>query len=327
MFSSLATLVLALVGSVQATANQTTKWERRVYTTNTLKGFKKDFPSLWPPGYGGESARERVVLDVGANNGDLYTLLAFKKGHTVFSFEPSPMVGLLFRDVMKNNQVDTAFVNLRPANETELSVQRTVTIPYGNKSIQPKVFFIPIGLSSQSGLASLHQSPCADLAKCGKVNRLVSENRKGSVQVPIFRLDDVILPINKRKIWFMKIDVEGHELEVLQGARTLLKEVHIPYIAVEFSSNGRKDIDWGVSLLDELYNQGYVCHHLRGFGKCHDASFRSPSLKCNYPFSLSEEVEAPTFEEYTEVFEIRPGKEKKRRAMADLMCAHRSVMS
>lgn len=316
-----------VVGSATANDNETTTWEKRIYTTNHLKGFKKDFPSLWPPGLGGKNALNRVVLDVGSNNGDPYTLLGFKRGHTVFSFEPSPMVGLLFRDAMKKKNVDTAIVKLRNNNDTKVYTRSTVKIPIGNESIKPKVYLIPIALSNQTGVARFHQSPCADLSKCGKVNKLVSYDKKGSVQVSTFRLDDVTLPVEKSKIWFMKIDVEGHELEVLQGARSLLNEVHIPYIAVEFSSNGKKGIEWGVSLLEELHGHGYVCHHLRGFGKCHDASYRSPSLKCNYPFSVTEKNEAPTFEEYTEVFEIRPGKEQKKRAMADLMCAHRSAMS
>lgn len=324
-------VLLGLVfGSAIANESETTAWEKRIYTTNLLKGFKKDSPSLWPPGFGGKTAVNRVILDIGANNGDHYTLLGFKKGHTVLSFEPSPMVGHLFREVMKKNKVDTAFVKLRNRNnnDTKAYTRKTVAIPFGNKSIQTKVYLIPMALSNQTGFASLHESPCSDLSKCGKVNRLVSDDKNGSiVQVSTFRLDDVTLPVEKSKIWFMKIDVEGHELQVLQGARNLMKQVHIPYIAVEFSSNGRKGIEWGVSLLDELHEQGYVCHHLRGFGKCHDVSYRSPSLKCNYPFSLTEKSEAPTFEEYTQVFEIRPGNEKKKRAMADLMCAHRSAMS
>lgn len=328
MLSSVAHVLLALgtLAFSVVSGKQARHWGRRVYSTDILDGFAKGKPSLWPPGHGGEGAAERIILDVGANNGDQYTLHGFQKGHMVFSFEPSPMLGSLFRDVMKKHKVDTAFVKMRIANDTKKYSRRTVTIPYGNKAIKPKVYYIPVALSNQTGAASLHQSPCADLSKCGKSNRLVMDHKKGSVRVPVFRFDDVILPVDKKNIWFMKIDVEGHELQVLQGARDLLKNVQVPYIALEMSSNGRKGIDWGVGLLDELHYQGYVCHHLRGFGRCHDSTLKSPSLKCNYPFSLTNKKNAPTFEEYVEVFQVKNGHEKKKRALADLMCVHKRIL-
>lgn len=319
-------LALVVVCCSVGEGKETREWGRRVYSTDILAGFEKGKLSLWPPGFGDKNAAEKIVVDIGANNGDQYSLHAFQKGHMVFSFEPSPMLARLFRDVMKKNQIDTAFVKMRSGNDSNKYMRRTVTIPYGNESVKPKVYYIPVALSNETGSGSLHQSPCYDLSKCGKSNRLVRAHEKGSVRVPTFRFDDVMLPIDKKKIWFMKMDVQGHEREVLQGARDLLENVRVPYVAVGISSMGRKGIDWGVGMLDELYEKGYVCHHLRGFGRCHDEVYRSPSLKCNYPFSLTNKRTAPTFEEYVKVFEIQEGQEKRKRASADVMCVHQRLL-
>eukprot|EP00177_Eucheuma_denticulatum_P007766 GFKZ01014126.1.p1 GENE.GFKZ01014126.1~~GFKZ01014126.1.p1 ORF type:complete len:384 (-),score=42.07 GFKZ01014126.1:184-1335(-) len=299
--------------------------QKRVYTTNALAGFKKDKPSLWPPGFGGRGADGRYILDVGANNGDSYTLEGFKKGHNVFSFEPSPRVTSLFRQVMKKNHVDVALIKLQEGHQKGGFKAKKLTIPFGNRMVNPKVYLLPLALSNGTGEGRFHESPCPNLAKCGKLNHLARGYNRHDVKVQKFRLDDITLPVNARKIWFMKIDVEGHELEVLKGARKTIRASRMPYISLEFSSNGRKGTKWGVELLEELNGLGYVCYHLRGFGKCHDASFRSPSMKCNYPFPTSDVSAAPSFEEYTEVFEVLPGRQKRRRPMSDLMCAHSSV--
>lgn len=295
--------------------------EKRVYTTNSLSGFKKDTPALFPPGYGGKNASTRVILDIGANNGDDYTLRGYQAGHTVVAFEASPSVSLLFQRTMISNKIDTTL--LHPSNKKltlESTIKRFSDI---NKNItQNQVFLFPVGLSSKTSVSKFHQSPCTDINKCGKVNHLIDNNGNGQgIDVEVYKLDEVSLPVRRENIWFMKVDVEGYENEVLRGARQLIADAKIPYIGIEFAAQGRKGKSWGVSLLNTLHNYGYTCYHLRGFGSCHDKNLKSPSLKCNYPFSTDNKAQAPTFEQYSAVFEMGDKNEKLKPKMADLMCA------
>lgn len=305
---------------------------RRVYTTNMLPGFKQDQPSLFPPGYGDAKASARVILDIGANSGEEYTLRGYKHGHTVLSFEPSPMVVGLFKRTMISSHVSLSVVNVRNEGISPIAGSdplvhtahriRVFVPPHKATDDAPHVYLFPFAVSNSSRVVSFHESSCKRNAKCGKVNHVTEDDRarKGNLQVQSYRLDDLILPVDSHKIWFMKIDVEGHEIQVLQGARQLINEAKVEYIGFEFSANRRPGIDWGVGLLQELYVQGYSCFHLRGFGKCHNNRLKSPSLKCNYPFSMKDETLAPTFEQYTKVFEMKKGRKNVKPRMSDLMC-------
>lgn len=306
---------------------------RRIYTTNMLPGFKQNNPCVYPPGFGVD-AINRVIIDVGANVGQAYTFPAYRRGHTVLSFEASPMVAELFKQYMEVNNVSLSVGEVRAEDDapiadgdspgqTETEIRRKVVIPSRDENDDAQhVFLFPCALSNVSEVIRFHQSPCRPGLRCGTGNHVLEgeQAKKKGLQVQSFRLDDLILPVDARQIWFLKIDVEGFESRVLQGARNLIKESKVDYIAIEFSANHRYGIDWGIELFQELYGQGYVCFHLRGFGQCHDENIKSPSLKCNYPFSTTNESLAPTFEEYSKVYELKKGKEKERPPLSDLMC-------
>lgn len=329
--------------------------ERRVYSTNLLPGCKKDSPSLLPPGFGGKDAANKTILDVGSHIGDDYTIRGVSVGHTVIAFEPSPAVVDNFKKYMIQKGMPLSVVNLDHAVATaahargrlardaidgmvvRVLIPRTSRLSgngggnaMGNGGIdmsQARVFLMPFALSNETGLTKFFESGCK-MPHCGKVNRIPMQDADsvtGNIVVPKYKLDDLILPTDTRKIWFLKVDVEGHELEVLQGARDLIRRSGLEYIVLEFSPNGQPGVKWGVTLLNELFEQGFTCFHMRGFGKCHDDTLRSPSLKCNFPFNLNNATLAPTFEEYAKVFEIKEENGRKKPHMADLMCKRRKM--
>lgn len=332
---------------------------RRVYTTNALPEFQKDHPALFPAEYLLDTVnKNRTVLDVGANNGDGYTLTAARAGHTVLAFEPSVTLREPFKQIMLRNRVPLSLVHV-PAfhdpskpmvNSTMTSslletlfqrgqgqqqpsagaIQNThdtvrVIIPRDGGTPHPRVYLLPFALANQNGVTSFYEAGCKgkDITKCGKTNRFAEVGGlRGNTRVQMYRLDDLVLPVEESSVWFMKIDVEGYELDVIKGARQFLRKGHVKYIAVEFSPNGKKGLRWGTELLEELFQLGFSCYHLRGFGTCTDGKKKPATLGCNYPFSLSDYSKAPNFKQYAKVFEMND-KSKDKARMADLMCKRR----
>jgi len=68
------------------------------------------------------------------------------------------------------------------------------------------------------------------------VNDLKSEGMVEIVNVPVIKLDDYII---QGEVGFIKIDVEGHEENVLQGALNIFKRFH-PNILVEIEERHNK---------------------------------------------------------------------------------------
>ena len=69
-----------------------------------------------------------------------------------------------------------------------------------------------------------------------KENDLTSEGSVEIVDVPVIKLDDYIF---QEEVGFIKIDVEGHEENVLQGALSMLKKFH-PNILIEIEERHNK---------------------------------------------------------------------------------------
>lgn len=146
-----------------------------------------------------------TIFDVGANIG-LYTILLneiFTKNAKIYSFEPSKKT---FNTLSANTNLikDRNIFNLGFGNAN------TVLTLYSNKE--------------ESGLASLYE------------RRLDHFNIKMDVseEIEIRTIDSFCLENNISKINFLKIDVEGHELDVLNGASELIKNNKIDFIQFEF---------------------------------------------------------------------------------------------
>lgn len=128
-------------------------------------------------------SRCRVAIDIGANNG-LYSYYLARHSDAIKAFEPQPLLCDM----------------LRAWNH-------------------PKVETFNVGLSDKSGTMTLHvpkDSMGKGLAPLASFRKLPNSIE---YQVPVRRLDDY----NFKDVDFIKIDVEGHETEVLRGA---LKTIH-----------------------------------------------------------------------------------------------------
>ncbi len=172
--------------------------------------------------------RAAISVDVGANVG-IYTWHLRRLSNSVVAFEPQPdMAGFLRRAL-------PASVTVHQAALSDRRVTLELRVP-----VDPDLS----GNASVEATNSLEDKPFRTL------------------DVACHRLDDLGL----ERIGFLKIDVEGHELSVLQGALATLERDQ-PSLLIEIEERHRPNAlasTW--AFLERL---GYVGRFLRD-GKLHD---------------------------------------------------------
>jgi FkbM family methyltransferase len=171
--------------------------------------------------------RRMTVFDIGAHSG-LYTLLASErvgiKGQ-VLAFEPSPrelrrLRWNLFLNRCRNVRVE------------------------------------PIALSSGEGIAELYVCLGRETG-CNSLRRPAVSEPVGKVQVSVTTVDRYVERTGINKVDFMKLDVEGAELDVLRGASRLLSDFK-PIILCELADIRTEP--WGyrsVEIYEFLTTLGY----------------------------------------------------------------------
>lgn len=102
-----------------------------------------------------------------------------------------------------------------------------------------------------------------------KSKNLVKESNK-----PVITLDEFCKDNDINQIDYLKIDVEGHELNVLQGADFLLKNGYIRYIQLENQKNDLHEDNFKkIFMLLLSYNYIKLTEISHGFGNIHDVLF------------------------------------------------------
>lgn len=150
-----------------------------------------------------------IILDAGANIGltAIYaSKLAGSKG-IVYGFEPLPSTFEIFCKNIRINRIK----NIVP-------IKIALSNYNGNGSIYPN-------LHINRGAASLNYNQVDQIP----------------IEVQVQTLNSWIIENNIIKINFLKIDVEGSELELLKGAKELFENSPKPTICVEYSQNVTRD--------------------------------------------------------------------------------------
>lgn len=142
-----------------------------------------------------------VVLDVGANVGWYSALLAQRVGETgrVVAFEPLPEC----RRELKQNLL--------------------------RNGLAARVTVLPFGLSDEDGKRA------ARCLETGVTLHFEANEEAELCEVAVRRLDDVVVEQGLPKVDVIKIDVDGHELQVLRGAQNLLRRDR-PVVSLVFGS-------------------------------------------------------------------------------------------
>lgn len=156
------------------------------------------------------AAPEACVVDVGGNVG-FYAIRQAQRARDgrVLVFEPSPKV---FRRLSRNLE------------QNRLSHARAVNAAVG----------------ASRGMAHFIESPLS--VNC----RVIPVQSENSIEVRCITLDEALPEYGVSKVDILKIDTEGHERQVLSGARATLS--HVARIVIELHG----DLDHEARLIDDM---------------------------------------------------------------------------
>ena len=189
-----------------------------------------------------------VFLDIGAYHG-IYSIVAAKKlgaNGTVVAFEPSPDEYRRLRLHMRLNG---------------LSFVRTEPLALGSASSTRTFFRVTSGDTTRGGL----QPPA-------------STDQVSKISVETARLDDYVSQFPLQRVDLVKLDVEGGEREVLEGASLVLTKFRPIFICEVFDATTQA---WG-------YNAREIILMLQSYGFdwfeiCVDGSIVPHQIKDHYP--------------------------------------------
>ncbi|MDA8893147.1 FkbM family methyltransferase [Hyphomicrobiales bacterium] len=158
-----------------------------------------------------------IVVDIGANIGTTVLSLSkqVKETGRVIAFEPQSLMAQCLQ------------TNLTINNVTNVCVYTSA-------------------VSDKNGWAFINDTDFSDLGRYGEAG--ISEN---GTRVSTLKLDEVEVS----KCNLVKVDVESHEWEVIQGGKVFLKK-HKPVIFIE----AKKEVDGTKKYLKWLFENGWRCY-------------------------------------------------------------------
>ena len=135
----------------------------------------------------------------------------------------------------------------------------------GLNGLSDQVTFATCAVSDRNGTAELY-IPLADhgmVETSASLDAGFKQDHSGSVAVAVRRLDRAIVSASCRwrRVSIIKIDVEGHEAAVLDGARWTMR-LHRPVIFIEVLAGARID-----RLNDLISRRHYVPFRLEADGR------------------------------------------------------------
>jgi FkbM family methyltransferase len=194
-----------------------------------------DFEAKLEAFYSQLPLQDAVVVDVGAHIGRHAIPLASHVGMkgVCYAFEPVPSVRQLLA-----------------TNISQLGLNNTVILPFalGESNRIAEFNFIP-NLPEESGLKKRH---------------IYNAEPSGFqlITVQVRRLDDVMPPSTNVK--FIKMDVEGGELDVLKGSLRILDAAR-PIVAFECGAAGYLGYDANPDEIFEIFSsRGYSVYSITG---------------------------------------------------------------
>jgi FkbM family methyltransferase len=185
-----------------------------------------------------------VFFDVGANVG-LYTIYAAKRGHRVFAFEPEAQnYFLLNQNVYLNSVSDrVTCLNIGFSNRTELT------------SLFLQKFEMGAAMNSVGIATDWQRQKFQPIFRQGVLS---------------FRLDDFLGGFGGQFPNYLKIDVDGLEREIIDGASNLLKSPRLKSVQIELNENLESDVE----LKKVFLERGFSISHREFAPTASDSKFQ-----------------------------------------------------
>jgi FkbM family methyltransferase len=188
--------------------------------------------------------RHRSVLPFGVDyQNDIRRLATIVGSSVKVFFDVGANIGQTSIDALKNFP-DATIYAFEPHNATFAALSSNVS--------SPRVHAFKLALSDRTGEAEFF-----DYGALATSNSLVGDAQyatrtKHEVtvrKVDCDTLDSICTKLKVEHIDVLKVDTEGHDLAVLQGAQRMLSEHRIRFIYVEFNTLGPKAGTTGGALL------------------------------------------------------------------------------
>jgi FkbM family methyltransferase len=173
-----------------------------------------------------------VAIDVGANIGyytSLFHLLAGSRG-LVHSFEANPFTAALLKMALQQNNWNAVRIN---------------NVAVGNKP----------GRMSVKAM-NLAEAMADDSLNLG--GWMLRESEEGDWDIEVTTLDKYVKDNKIEKVHFLKVDVEGFELKVIQGADTLIRKFK-PYLLLEMRADNQADRVRCEQMIEFLRERDFAC--------------------------------------------------------------------
>ena len=158
-----------------------------------------------------EKYRVRLCLDIGANVGDYSKMLLQLTNAKVIALEPNKFSFKILKKIRLRNKKRFTCLNVAASDKKKKGY-----LYYGTNT---------------SELASIMQNT-------NKLNFIDGKN-SNKMKIQLSTLDEIFLK-NKDKfknLDFIKIDTEGHEIEVLKGSKKIIKILKPKFLQIEFNTH------------------------------------------------------------------------------------------
>ena len=177
---------------------------------------------------------KRDAVDVGVYRG-IYTYKLSQEFKHVYSFEPNP---LIYPYLKKNLTKIIKNMSLQNLAISDNNGEINLKIPSRRKSI------------FKTNYEELYKLGCATIHKQNKIQNY------NSFKVKKIKLDDIL---KNKDISFIKIDVEGHEKEVINGSKNIIIN-NRPALLVEIEErHSNHPVNETIKFINNLgYNSFYV---------------------------------------------------------------------